>query len=99
MVNIYVHYSRETMYTSFQYFTCNCKPINFHIVYFYTIPERMFTEQDCQLRMVIVYLSYTIPERLCTNRLNISVVIINKSIFIELYFYTIPERMCTEQNC
>ena len=30
MVNIFVHYSRETMYVSFEYFTCNFKQVNFH---------------------------------------------------------------------
>ena len=79
----FVHYSRETMYKSVEYFSCNCKQISFHRilnislvilsksifieVYFYTIPGRMCIEQNCKLRMVNVNLLYTIPERMCTE--------------------------------
>jgi len=53
MVNLFVHYSRETMYI-FEYFSYNFKN---------------------KLVFIDEYL-YTIPERLCTYHVNISVVIL-----------------------
>ena len=42
IVNLFVHYSRETMYISLEYLSFNRKRKSVFIdVYFYTIPERM----------------------------------------------------------
>ena len=88
------------MYISFEYFSCNCKAISFRrFILLNHSRENVYSTKLLTKNAGYKSFFYTIPDRLCAYRSNISVVTVKQSVFIDVFFNTIPERMCTGQSC